>query len=318
MAAATKTRAERAHVPLKLRLKAWWEGADVIIRQREEAAPAPSSKPRPVIGYHDPERPWQTPRAKIFAMLWGEGYSHPGDTEHVLELVKPFALDPAMTVIDLCAGLGGGARAIVEQFGVWVTGMEPDRELAATGMQISTMAGLAKKAEIVHYDPEKLDVRAGTVDCMLCRQLLHRVADKPRFLRAVDRALKNRGQIVLTDYMLAEPSKVDSPAVRAWMQGEGAPVTPWTPEQYAQAMNELGLEVRVTEDMTAAFRTMVLKGWAGFTAATEGAALDPELVKVMVGELERWTRRIAALESGDLRLVRLFAIKDQGIRALSG
>src|SRR5690606_22506608 len=109
--------------------------------------------------------------------------SHPGDTAHVLELVKPFALDPAMTMVDLCAGLGGGMRAVVEAFGVWVDGLEPDRELAEAGMQISTMAGLAKKAPISHYAPESLDLRAGTVDCLLCRQLLHRLDDKPRYLR---------------------------------------------------------------------------------------------------------------------------------------
>lgn len=306
-------------VPLKLRLKAWWDGCDVVVHQREgQAEPAAPPAPRRVIGYRDPDRPWQTPRAKLACMLWGEGFSHPGDTEHVLQLVKPFALDPAMTVMDLCAGLGGGARAIVEEFGVWVSGLEPDAELAEAGMQISTKAGLAKKAEIAHYDPAKIDIRAGTVDCFLCRQLLHRVEDKARFLRAIDRALKNRGQVVLTDFMLADPSRADSPAIKAWRESEGVPLYLWTVEQYAAAFKQEGLEVRVTEDMTAAFRSMVLRGWADLTSATDGASLDPELVHALVDELERWTRRVAALESGDVKLVRFYALKDNGIRALSG
>jgi ubiquinone/menaquinone biosynthesis C-methylase UbiE len=317
--AAAKIKSDRPPVPFKTRLKAWWQGADVVVHQRGgQSERAARPRPRPVIGYRDPERPWQTPRAKIFGMLWGEGFSHPGDIEHVLELVKPFALDPAMTVVDLCAGLGGGARALVDEIGVWVSGLEPDRDLAAAGMQISTMAGLAKKAEIAHYDPETLDIRAGTVDCFLCRELLHRIADKPKFIRAIDRALKNRGQMVLTDYVLADDSKADSPAIRAWMACEPAPLSLGTAEQYAQAFKQLDFDVRVSEDMTAGYRSMVLKGWAGLTAATEGASLDPELVKVLVDELERWTRRIAALDAGDLKLVRFFAIKGQGIRALSG
>ena len=319
MAVAAKSKPDRPHVPLKLRLKAWWEGCDVIVHQREaQANRASEPPPRKLISYRDPDRPWQTARAKIACMLWGEGFSHPGDTEHVLELAKPFALDPAMTVVDLCAGLGGGARAIVDEFGVWVNGMEPDRELAEAGMQISVKAGLGKKAEIVHYDPAKLDIRAGTVDCIMCRQLLHRVEDKPRFLRAVERALKNRGQVVLTDYVLAEATGLESPAIKAWMQCEAEPLHLWTAEEHAQAFKQAGLEVRVTEDMTAGFRSMVLGGWAALTAVTEGASLDPELVRVLVDELERWTRRIAALESGDLKLVRFYALKDNGIRALSG
>ena len=97
-----------------------------------------------------------------------------------------------------------------------------------------------------------------------------------------------------------------------------APLSLGTAEQYAQDLKQLDFDVRVSEDMTAGYRSMVLKGWAGLTAATEGASLDPELVKVLVDELERWTRRIAALDAGDLKLVRFFAIKGQGIRALSG
>ncbi len=315
---AAKIKPERAHVPFKTRLRAWWEGAEVVVHQREgQAETAAPPPPRTVIGYRDPERPWQTARAKIESMLWGEGFSHPGDTEHVLALVKPFGLNPAMTVVDLCAGLGGGARAIVEEFGVWVSGMEPDQELAQAGMQISTMGGLAKKAEIAHYDPEALDIRAGTVDCALCRQLLHRVQDKQKFLRAVDRALKNRGQMVLTDYVLADAAKADSPEIKAWLGCEAVPVSLWTAEQYSQSLNQLGLEVRVVEDMTAGFRSMVLKGWAGLAAATQGASLDPELAKVVVDELERWTRRVAALDAGSLKLMRFFVIKDQGIRSLS-
>jgi ubiquinone/menaquinone biosynthesis C-methylase UbiE len=305
-------------VPFKLRLKAWWQGCDVVVHARGAQGKADEPARRQVIGYRDPERPWQTARAKLACMLWGEGFSHPGDTEHVLELAKPFALDPAMTVVDLCAGLGGGARAIVDAFGVWVNGMEPDREIAEAGMQISVKAGLGKKAEIVHYDPATLDIRAGTVDCIMCRQLLHRVEDKARFLRAVERALKNRGQIVLTDYVLAEPASLDSPAVKAWRQCEPHPLHLWTAQEYAAALKQAGLELRVTEDMTAGFRSMVLNGWAALTTATEGASLDPELVRVLVDELERWTRRIAAFESGDLKLVRFYALKNNGIRSLSG
>src|SRR3546814_16281415 len=141
--------------------------------------------------------------------------------------------------MDLCAGLCGGVRAIVEEFGVGVSGMEPEPDLAAAGMQIATAAGLAKKAEIQHYDPETLDIRAGTVDCLLCRQLLHRLEDKPKFFRAIDRALKNRGQLVLTDYVLADPSKAESPAIQAWQAFETAPLSLPTEEDYAGIPKEV-------------------------------------------------------------------------------
>lgn len=320
MAAAAK-KPDRPRPPLKLRLKGWWEGFDVVHGRSPEdrtPEPAPAAPERRVIGIADPDRPWQTARTKVNAMLWGEGFSLPGDADHVLQLVKPFALDPAMTVVDLCAGLGGGARAIVEAFGIWVTGMEPDPELAAAGMQISTITGFARKASIVHYDPASLDLRAGTVDCILCRQLLHRVEDKPRFLAALDRGMKARGQIVLTDYVLADPARQHSPAVEAWVSSEGHPLHLGPADTYRRAFEDQGFEVRVSEDMTAEFRRMVLNGWAGLASTIENCSLEPELVRALAGELERWTRRIAAMEGGDVRLMRYYMRKDAGIPRTSG
>jgi len=76
LAAVAKSSSDHApvpvKVPLKLRLKAWWDGCDVIVHQREgQGEPAPPPAPRRVISYRDPERPWQTARAKLACMLWG-------------------------------------------------------------------------------------------------------------------------------------------------------------------------------------------------------------------------------------------------------
>ena len=54
----------------------------------------------------------------------------PGGREHILTMVETFGLDPAMTVLDLGAGLGGATRTMCSKFGVWVTGFEVDEALA--------------------------------------------------------------------------------------------------------------------------------------------------------------------------------------------
>src|SRR3546814_2438206 len=102
------------------------------------------------------------------------------------------------------------------------------------------------------------------------------------------------------------------------MKCETAPLSLRTEDEYADILKELGFDLRVREDMTASYRRMVLNGWAGLAAATEGATLDSELVKALVDELERWTRRIAAFYARDHKLIRFFAIKAHGIRSLSG
>lgn len=311
-----KAKTGRPRVPLGIRLKAWWEGCDVIVRQRARAAPAVVTPERRVIGYRDPERPWETPRVKLAQMLWGEGFSHPGGTEEAIKLVKPFGLNPAMTVLDLSGGLGGGPRALVEEFGVWVTGLERDREFAEAGAQLSTLAGLAKKADIGVFVPDKLDIRDDSTDCILCREVLHAVPNKARMLRVISQGLKPRGQLLFTDYMLASDASAESAPIKAWLALE-PDLELWSLDDHTRLLADQKLDVRVTEDITDGFRRMVIGAWADLTSSTAGASLSPELKECLVSELDRWTRRIAAFDSGDLKVFRVYALKTASSKMLS-
>lgn len=307
----------RPRVPFKLRLKAWWEGCDVIVHRRKPDPAAIETPERKVIGYRDPERPWETPRVKLAQMLWGEGFSHPGGAEEAIKLVKPFALDPAMTVLDLSGGLGGGPRAVANEFGVWVTGLEQDPEYAEAGMQLSTLAGMSKKADIALLIPSQLELRPGSVDCIVSRELLHAVEDKARFLRVLGRGLKPRGQLLFTDYMLADQSKADSEAIRAWTGTEPMPISPWTLDDFSGCLADDKFDVRVTEDITEPFRRRAINAWAELTSGTAGLTMTAEFKQCLVAELERWTRRIAALDCGDLKIYRVYALKPASTKMLS-
>lgn len=316
MAATARLKSELQTLPFSLRLKAWWKGYDVVVRPKIPGAARTAAPQKPVIGRLDPDMPWRTHAVMLSEMLWGEGFSLPGGPDEALRLAKPFALDPAMTVVDLSAGLGGGLRAIVEAFGVWVGGYEPSGELARAGMQLSALAGLGKQAAIACYRPDELELRPGSIDCAIGRELLHRLADKERFLSTVHDGLKPNGQVVLTDYVLASPESGESGTVQSWAGSVGEPVAPCTLEEYARLLGAAKLEARVTEDITADYRRMVLSGWADLTAALDGASIDSDFARCLVAELERWMRLVAALDSGDLKVVRIYALK-AGTKMLS-
>src|SRR5688572_10707052 len=98
MGAALETSAPPSAKPsFKARFKAWWEGYDLD----EPAAEAP---PEPVLGPvvvvpTAPLPPLEQPHIKVAQQVWGEGFTRPGREASILTLVKPFALDPSMTVM---------------------------------------------------------------------------------------------------------------------------------------------------------------------------------------------------------------------------
>ena len=268
------------------------------------------------VRYEAPQQRWETSRLKLVQEIWGEGFSSPGGTEHILNMIKFFGLNPAMSVLDLGAGLGGATRTMSERFGVWVTGLEADPDLAEAAMALSTKAGMAKKAPISHFDPETFTHKPKSIDCAFSKEFLFTVKDKPAFLRTVENLLKPRGQFLFTDYVLNTTGN-DSIALQKWREFEPNTPHPWTVQDYKQALTELHLDVRVIEDNTKDFHKMVTQAWADYIRRLEGRAVAPDEAPALVDEVELWTRRIQAIESGDLRVCRVHALKKDTDRLLS-
>jgi len=307
-------------VPWRARVRAWWEGEEVQLPQaaahpasggaKAEAAPAGVTI-RPLM-------PWETEAIRIQEQVWGEGYYKPGGEEHVLGLAKPFALNPSLTVMDFGAGLGGGTRALANEFGVWVSGLEPTADLARAGKELSIKAGLEKKAEIVRYSPEGFEPKQGSIDCILSAESLYLVEDKQKLLKTFEWCLKPRGQISITDFVRNDDIAMEDQR----LQGLGLAPTDQTffasDAEYIRWFRELNFDLRVNEDITERYRRMVMEGWLEFTqAGGEKAAHAKALPEEVVREVQLWSRRVAAFDAGDLRVMRYYAIKLGGTKLMS-
>lgn len=246
-------------------------------------------------------------RLTVMAWLWGKGHVLPGGDAFALELAKPFGLNPSMSVLDLSAGLGGPARAIAKGFNVYVTGMERNYELARAGQQMSVVAGMERRAEIIHYDPEELEFRKHRFDCILGRLVTFPIRDKERFFRVVFEGLKPGGKLMLTDFVL-EPGHGRDRALRGWMAHEPIPPVLWTVQQYEDCLSGLGFDLRISEDNTDSCRHMIVSAWSQMIQEHELQRLSRHDLGVIVDEAEFWAHRIAALERGGLRFVRFFAL----------
>ncbi len=296
---------------LSERLTAWWEGYELLERPAQPASAAAEPETAEVVHYEPPKQHWETSRVTLVQKVWGEGFVSPGGRKHILNMVKILGLDPAMSVLDLGSGLGGAARIMCGDFGVWVTGFEVDESLAEAGMGLSIKAGMGEKAPVQTFDPATFEHKQASVDCVFSKEFLFSVADKNKFLKAVEDLLKPKGQFLFTDYMLAE-THLRSPVLENWIENEPLTPRPWSLEDYEVAMVGAKLDVRVAEDITTPFRAMVIKGWADYTESAPPGSVGNKSAPALVDEVEIWTRRIQAIDSGDLKVYRIHAFKKDG------
>lgn len=297
----------------RARLAAWWDGREIAAPPAEEELPEPKSRtakevPLEIELPEVPKEVWTPARIKVAERIWGAGYVSPGGTDHVMQLVKPFGLNPKMSVADLSAGAGGAGRAICETFGMWVTAMEPNDVLAAHGMEESTMAGLAKKVPIIAYDPESVELRPNGFDCVFVKEMFFTVVNKRHLFSSIVKSLKKNGQLLFTDYVLARTDHMEE-ATQNWAAHE--PIRPemWSIKQIREYLEKQGMEIRIEDDMTDEMCKLILKGWNEAMPNFRPGTFEPELGEALLAEAELWARRLEVLMSGDVRCYRVHAFK---------
>lgn len=293
--------------PFKQRFLAWWEGVEP---PAADAHPPRSAQPERELEPPPPPiklEPWETPAVRVRHAIWGEGFRGPGGATFALELVKPFGINNSMSILDFGCGAGGPERAIVKEFDVWVTGIEPDRTQVEVGKLLSAKAGLERKAEIIAYDPDNFVTRSGGFDCILSLDTLFRLDSREVILSRLENALKTRGQLTVCDYVRSDSAAADDPLIAAAL---GANVPPlWTKAEYEKRLNELKFDLRVSEDITDKFRLMALVGLDAVTRIPEGKSVIRTFPDAFMAEVGDWERKLSAMEAGVLKVFRFYGIK---------
>ena len=123
----------------------------------------------------------------------------------------------------------------------------------------------------------------------------------------VQQLLKDRGQFLFTDYVLADDVQVKD-------QGDGSKSGPqanhfWTAKRYESYLEKHKFDVRINEDITDDFRKLITNAWSSFIKAGIIETLAPQSAHKVLREAEFWTNRMRAIEEGSLKVQRLYAIK---------
>jgi len=277
--------------------------------QPEPAAPDEDPEARQFEGLDIDRRGrpvWSVEQVRGAQMLWGDDFVGPGDAAFMVDAVRSFGLNPAKSVLDCSAGLGGGARAIVAAYDTWVTALEPSPLLAKLGMRRSQALDLDRKAPVMSYDPESFNP-AGSYDLVLADRILHRVRDKGPYLDHLCECVKPRGAALLMDYVIdGAPESWES--WNGWKDTEPLELYPWTAQRMTDELVQRNMDVRIVEDITAKLRRLIVERVRWLAEALQGGSLDRGLMAGLARELQLWWARLRVLGHG-LRYYRFVALK---------
>ena len=265
---------------------------------QEEAAPQQPYKrddsPAEVIKTE--EGLWHALPGEISERMWGRGFVTPCDERFTEMMCLPMGLTKNMSMLDLSAGLGERMRQVTHEFGIYITGREPDPEIAARGMEMSQAVGLGKRDEITAYDPMNL-LEPRLYDCVIARETIYRVGDKEKFIKSIVDSCKSRAQVSFTDYIV-NPEAAKQPAIALWRAFEQG-ADPIGLIKMAEIWAKAGMSLRVHDDQTEYYKREVKQGLVRFAEfMATGVQPDGPTKKAIQKRIATWGHRLAALDAG--------------------
>jgi hypothetical protein len=102
-----------------------------------------------------------------------------------------------------------------------------------------------------------------------------------------------------------------SKGIERWQVTQLNPVHLWSRQLYDDNLDSMKLDVRAREDISEVFRDYILIGFRVLVEELQSTDAKPHRTDLMamMMEAERWARCVALLESGELQVMRFFALK---------
>jgi len=301
--AAEKKAGDAGKLPLKERLKLWWEGYEI---RQSKPAPAPVEEEPPEDEGPPTVMGWAVSRQKSVVTLFGDGMVRCIPDSVKKRMTNPMGINKTMSIAEIGAGLGGFAQWVVEEFEAYVDAYEEEEELVQAGGELIKMAGQSRFIRYYKADYEKFEPKDKSANVVYSAEALFCVKDKLALFERINGMLKPEGQFMMSDYMLDGLGE-DDPNIQKWFEAEPNRPHLLDVQKTRAMMTKAGFEVSIAEDITEEYKTNVLHAFAEYARRTTRGEKSGHLHDWVLKEGELWTARVKAMESGALKVFRIYA-----------
>ncbi|MEM6901966.1 MAG: methyltransferase domain-containing protein [Pseudomonadota bacterium] len=320
---------DEIQIDWRTRLIAWWEGFDLSgIEERKKNAKARLAEKKAsktIIKSEDAEpeaekeppgldrngRPlWSLTRIELAELMWGEKFVEPGSETWIPKLVATLPLNPTSSLLDLTAGLGGVIEHAAQRFGAHADGYDVNPLLVEEGNKRIATSDVAGKLQLNPLDQNNFQISRRYEFC-LALNLFYTVEDKDALYQKLVTVLKDRGQLVFTDFFIQPDADITSGALKAWRQTERLEPHPITSKDMEKGLTAAGFDVRTVEDISTAYQREARVGLSRLHEYLKTKEMDGEAKQLVTDEIALLTRRLRAMEAG-LKFKRIHAILPVG------
>lgn len=288
-------------------VRSWLGGHAPQELYRLEQTPDAPVPPAPLLPAA-PAAIWPAARLATLDGLWGEGFLIPGGAAEISRLVAPLGLSPAATLLLAGMGMGGPARVLVENYGVWVAGFEADEELLADATARQPHSGpCAKRITLLPWVADAPGFRRTYHHHALVVEGMRHMALEP-LVDSIAAALKPHGQLVLVDLVADQPLDPTDPLVAAWSRLDRRGADLPTEAAVTRVLTRNGFDVRVAEDISRQQERLAIGGWRELLHRLAMERPPPRQAAALVAEAELWLLRLRLLHGG-MRLMRWHGIR---------
>jgi ubiquinone/menaquinone biosynthesis C-methylase UbiE len=300
--------------PWRERFIAWWEGVELEPELDFITSETLISEDEGGEAAEDGENGGTRFAEKMAAkqQIWGKGFDAPGTHEFAFEMFQSLNLTKGQEVLELGGALGGIGRALAEEFFVSVTTLVTSMDVAQIAMAQTTDAGLDNKVRFAPFNPDHMGLRSGKYNCIYGREALFRIEDKETLLDQAEKALIPGGHLLLFDYSLPDEGEQGA-ELEAWAKEEDSPTHLVKGTELVDMLQKRHFAVLTQEDVTDEYYRMILDGWVDCVRTVKKMKILGDLtdrfILDLLDEAEQWGNRAAILKSGNLRYLRIHAMK---------
>lgn len=291
-------------LPMRARLKLWWEGYELqekreLVVTVAEDLPVFDDGPPTVHG-------WSISRQRSVVTLFGDGMTRCIPDTAKKKLTNPLGINKTMSVVELGSGLGGFATWVVDQFETYVDCYEEDEDLVEASTNLIKMAGLTRSVKVKKANFENFEPKLKSANVAYTSEALFCVKNKLDCFRRIQGMMKPEGQFMMSDYML-DGKTMDDPDIQKWAAAE--PIKPYLldVQEIRKLLTTAGFEVSIAENTTAEYKANILKAFAEYAQRTSSGEKSGHLHDWVLKEGELWTARVQAMETGALKVFRIYA-----------